>query len=198
MIVEESILRFFEPKLAFFGFKYNPKESDAIQGIVVFSRMYWGTRQDVVISRVELRKDDLEIFLAKSFESLEKRINSKSETLWLSTKCVAVTLRHEAACVALTSEGAGHIAVEPKETDSDYIYYGIRERGTGLPLMWCQSAQTDFHQLFRQIIHVFYIAGLAWFEEQVSDIRAFHNKLDKRRLRLLEKFKAGGSMPNSH
>src|SRR5207237_4212896 len=58
--------------------------------------------------------------------------------------------------------------------------------GQVLPTWWEFEGEDELRRVLDEIVQLIVADGLRWFENQVADVRRYHEKLDRRRLTSIE------------
>jgi hypothetical protein len=185
----QSIRKYVGPKLAFYGFKFDEGRSFPTTGKYEFTRNYWGKLQYVIISRVSYTVEDVESLSTADDDALmevprehllEQEPNFR---LWLSNKYLSVLVGQEYGGIEITRGGLGDFTSLKQATNQDFdkSIQGYREFQKKHQ-WWEFHSESDLKAVLSRILEIITTEGLDWFEEQVADIRRYHEKLDARRI----------------
>jgi hypothetical protein len=180
------------PKLAHHGFKYDATESSPPQGHYSFTRSYWGTLQRVSIGPIEYdvetvgtvrsQNDDFPTEVPQSLLLIQE----PGFRLWLSNKYLTAVLESEHRSVDLFPNQGILFDAEPPSTTEDFVKRlkadPPPQPGEKLPTWWEFHGEDDLRRVLDQMVQMIVTDGLDWFEEQIVDIRRYHEKLDEKRL----------------
>jgi len=169
------ITNFMGSKVGYFGFKYNEEKSHPPTGRYEFTRHYWGATEAVAISRIEYTEKDLEYALRDGDVPIEipsesLLIKEPGYRAWLSQKYIRAGLRHDRAYAPLPSAASGSVTY-------DETFRLAWER----PYWWEFSNTSTLKLRLNEIYERIVSDGLEWYEQQVAEIRRYHEKLDSRR-----------------
>jgi hypothetical protein len=108
--------------------------------------------------------------------------------LWLSNKYLSALVGHDYGSVDITRGGIGHfkpfeLLVHTPHEQRDAVRKELQQKHQ----WWRFDNETDFRSALQKILEIIISDGLNWFEEQVADIRRYHQKLDDRRKAVLNK-----------
>ena len=172
-----------EPRFAYHGFRYEePLSSEPPAGHFFFVRNYWCKRQYVSIGRVEYREEGL-VKLPNEDEDLPTEIppewiNRDSEDrVWLSNRYLQAVI-----CGASMIRGESLFG---RTFDAQTVFQPLDPeiaRKNIRALWWEFRNEGDLRQVLNEIVEDFLREGLEYLEQEVADIRRFHEKLDGRRI----------------
>ena len=188
---ERIIPNFVGPKLAHHGFKYDDTQSYPPQGHYSFTRTYWCTSQGISIGPIEYDVETVEVGISQNNDSPTEvprallLIQEPGFRLWLSNKYVLATLQSDHRGVDLVpNQGIDCDFELPSNTD-DFVKRLKTgppfQPGRPLPTWWEFYGEDDLRRVLSEIVRITVTEGLDWFDHQVTDIRRYHEKLDRRR-----------------
>ena len=177
------------PRLAYHGFKYDEAQSYPPQYQYSFSRTYWCKRQSVSIAPVEYDVEDIAAVKSQNHDFPTEvprellRIQEPEFRLWLSNKYILGVLESEPRCVNLLP-GQG---IDTEPFDAEEIMNSVKtnpslQPGQRLPMWWEFHSEDDLRRVLDEMVQIILTDGLDWFEQQIADVRRYHEKLDRRRL----------------
>ena len=180
-----------EPRLAYHGFRYQePLSCEPPAGCFSFVRDYWCKRQYISIGRVEYRAENL-AELANEDADLRTEIPPESisrepeDRLWLSNRYLRAVIN-----------GASMVRGESllgRTFDTQRVFHPLDPeiaRKNIRALWWEFRNEAELRQVLHEIVEDFIKEGLDYLEQEVTDIRRFHEELDARRI--AEKRRRGG------
>lgn len=189
---DEVIKRCLGPKLAYHGFKCSAELSAPQVGRTAFSRNYWCKLQYIIIARVSYTSE-AEAFGPES-DDLPSEIPARmlddepEPRAWLSNRYLSALIGQEYGGIDITRGGLGdlkpfEVLAHPSNEQRVAIMKGLQRNHQ----WWRFENEADFRNVLQRILDIFITEGLTWFEEQVLDIRRYHQKLDNRRSSELSK-----------
>jgi hypothetical protein len=176
-----------EPKVAYHGFKYNEEKSHPQIGSYRFTRTYYGKSQYIAISRVQYYSEDLAELMAEGDDiptaSCTNSLSEESgERLWLSNKYIIALLGHEGGGIDVTRGGVGDLSHFEQLAGLSFDEAKPMMREMKKKYLWWEfQGEAELRKVLQDILKVIINSGLDWFEDQVADIRRYHEKLDARR-----------------
>ena len=189
---EAVIKKCLGPKLAYHGFKYKADMSSPQAGRITFARNYWCKLQYVIISRVRHTSEGA--VLESEHDDQLSEIHSEivdddlGVRLWLSNRYISALVGQEYGGVDITRGGIGdfkpfevlaHTPEELREVAMNELQRNHQ--------WWRFENEADLRNVLHNILQTIITEGLNWFEEQIVDIKRYHQKLDSRRLSELSK-----------
>lgn len=183
---EQIIPNVVGPKLAYHGFKYDETHSYPPQGHFFFSRHYWCKTQMISICPVEYDLEEAKAVISRKEEFPTEipadllLIKEPGFRMWLSNKYLTVILHNEHTGLSLVQH-QGIIKNARSSIDSEpLVREADLERGRRLT-WWEFQGEHELRRMLDAIVSIVVTQGLDWFEEQVKDIKRYHEKLDRRR-----------------
>src|ERR1700752_2563344 len=184
---EHIVPAFVGPKLAYHGFKYDEKDSYPPQGDFVFSRSYWCKTQKVSIGPIDYDLEDAKDVISRGedFPTEIPRelllIREPGFRRWLSNRYLAAVLHCERGSVTLIPN-LGIITPDTRPgLDQSIGILRMPELNRRLPTWWEFHGEDNLRRTLNSIVSIIVSQGLDWFEEDVVDIKRYHQKLERRR-----------------
>jgi hypothetical protein len=187
---ERIVPAILSPKFAYHGFKYDEVNSYPPQGDYGFSRSYWCASQTISICLVEYDREEAKAVISSGEDSPSEvpppllRIREPGFRLWLSNRYLTVALQSDNRTINLvphhgiirdTSESIINerlVRVESKD---------LFRRNYALVYWWEFQGEADLRRTLNSIVTAILDHGLDWFEEQIADVKRYHQKLERRR-----------------
>jgi hypothetical protein len=170
-----------EPRLAYFGFKYEASSQDLILGNYGFRRTYWCKDQYFCIGRVQYDEEQIINLLdgedAPVLVPIEHVLfEDPSYRMWLSTRYIeAVLNNHQIIKGRSLLDNTRKIlpcSVGPR-------WFQEQNRSSS---WWEFQSEQELREVVSEIVENVLSEGLELLEREVADIRRHHEKLDQRRI----------------
>ena len=175
-----------EPRLSYHGFKYDEQELDLLLGNYTFRRTYWCQSQYICIGRVEYDADHISNISDDEDSPIKipedvVLFEDPNYRLWLSTRYLTAVINN-CQIVKGVSLFENNIDVRSFSVGPKWF----REQNLSWP-WWEFRNEGELRKVLDEILEIVINEGLELLENQVSDVRRHHEKLDQRRMAEQEK-----------
>lgn len=178
------------PKFAYHGFKYDEANSYPPQGDYDFSRSYWCATQRISICLVEYDREEAKAVISSGEDFPTEvpapllRIREPGFRLWLSNRYLTVLLQSDNRTINLVPHhGIIRDISESiaKERRGRVLSKDTFPRSYDIVTWWEFQGEADLRRTLNSIVTAILDHGLDWFEEQIADVKRYHQKLERRR-----------------
>jgi hypothetical protein len=176
------------PRLAYHGFRYDEIQSYPPQGFCSFIRSYWCTSQRVSIGPIEYDVETVEVGIAQNNDSTTEvppallRIQEPGLRMWLSNKYITAVLESGNRIFdVLPNQPYLPETAFPPYKENGGVAFPELTHGEKLPLWWEFHGEGELRIVLNTIVKAILTDGLDWFDQQIIDVRRYHEKLDNRR-----------------